>query len=249
MMSATWWDPFPPRDGDGDGDGDDLDDRIEQNVRRWLANNSSEDAVEQLLRDNFEQRDQLRDVRRELKEAREAIPPEDAVVLTGEEAEAWEPVLERGDPEEVASALEERDELSEELTGLRRDRRIDAAADAHGLNAGPLRRLAEQDGLDVKLEEEETEDGETVQRAVVTNGDEDADPVALEDYAEQNWSDFLPALQAEDSGGGGSEDEGSSGGGKSRRYPPSPGSTSPSDSEVSVEDVKDEKQKDGDYRI
>lgn len=249
-MSATWWDPFPPRDNDdGDGDGDDLDTRIRRNVQRWLENNSSEDAVEQLLRDNFEQRDQLRDLRRELEEAREQIPSEDAVVLEGEEAEAWQPVLERGDPEEVATALKERDELADELTGLRRERRLEAAAAAHGLNAGPLRRLAEQDGLEVELEEEENEEGETVQRAVVTNGDEDAEPVALEEYAEENWSEFLPALKADESGAGGSEDEGSSGGGKSRRYPATPGTTSPSDTEVSVEDVAEDKREAGDYRI
>lgn len=254
-------DPFPPHDGDnggggggggsgGGGDGDpDVDDRIRSQIENWLSGNSPREAIGQLLRDNFDQRDELRDLREEVRELRGQVPGEDAVVLEGEEADAFQELRERGgDLEDLQEAVQERDQLREDLANRERQDRIQTAADAHGLSAAALTRLVEQDGVDVTVEEEE-EDGETVQVAYIQNGDgeDGGDPVPLQEYAEEEWAEFLPALQAEGSGGSGGSGGGE--GGSRRRFAGSPGQASGPDRSPTVEDEKENLEKRGTYRL
>lgn len=96
--------------------------------------------------------------------------------LTDEEAARWERYRALGSPDDLETALRERD-------GLTRADLIRRAAAATGYREPVLARLSE--GLTLSVEDNRA-------RIVTEDG-----PVPLREYAEREWADFLPSLKAE----------------------------------------------------
>lgn len=138
--------------------------------------------------------------RRELRDAQAqfAQEREGAVVLKGDEAKALEAYRALGTPEEVAKALKAGEEATGELATVRRSLTIRDAAAAAGFKASVLERL----GPDLAYEVRDGKDDEGKPVKVVTVRAGEGQPEALSAYAEREWADFLPALNAEEGKGG-----------------------------------------------
>ena len=85
----------------------------------------------------------MREKNRQLREENEAlkkrVPAEGAVVLSTEDAKAWEAFAAlKLKPEDVSQAIKERDEATGKLKELSRNEQLRAAARAMGLNADAL---------------------------------------------------------------------------------------------------------------
>jgi hypothetical protein len=121
------------------------------------------------------------------------LPAEGAVVLTGEDAQRWQAYQALGAPTDVQAAIAERDTFRGELTTLQRTKAIADAAGLAGYKAKVLGSLPKADKLAFIIKDE-TDNGQTVQRAYVKDGDTEE---PLTTYAEREWQDFLPALSAD----------------------------------------------------
>lgn len=151
-------------------------------------NDNANDVAKLLYTDNYELRDQIRTLK-------EQLPPAGAIVLAGDDVAAWEAYRALGAPDALTTALEEKDQAQGELATLRRASVLREAAEATGYNANVLTNL-DREALAYELREQ-TQDGKTVKIAYVKDGEGDAVP--LSQYAEQHWTDFLPALRPEES--------------------------------------------------
>jgi hypothetical protein len=154
---------------------------LAQVLERLVSRNGgSVDAVGiQLLSENHGYRQRIRDL-----EGR--VPAEGAVILAGEDAQRWQAYQALGQPTDVQTAITE-------LTTLRRDKAIADAADAAGYKAKVLGQLPKVDKLTFSVKEE-SENGQTVKRAYVKDGDTEE---PLTTYAERVWEEFLPVLGAD----------------------------------------------------
>jgi hypothetical protein len=141
-------------------------------------------------------------------------------VLTGDQAQAWQTYSQLGNPNELQQQLEQAQQATTELAGLRRAEQVRSVAEAAGYKPNVLQRLAE--GLTLEMREQQVE-GQTARVPVVVTGEgqqQQATPLA--DYAQQHWADFLPALQAQ-----GGPQPGPAQGGQGTTYPPQQGGGRP----------------------
>jgi hypothetical protein len=141
-----------------------------------------------LFQENHQYRERIRQLEQQL-------PGEGAVVLSGDQAAAWQTYQGLGAPTDVQQRLTAAEQAQNELAGLRRAEQIRGVAEAAGYKPGVLERLAE--GLTLELREDQR-DGQTARVPYVVSGEsqqQQATPLA--DYAQQHWADFLPALRAE----------------------------------------------------
>jgi hypothetical protein len=144
------------------------------------------DATAQLLfQENREHRQRIR-------ELEQRVPGEGAVVLTGDQAAAWQAYQGLGAPNDVQQRLTAAEQAQQELSGLRRAEQVRSVAEAAGYRPTVLERLAE--GLEFEVREEQR-DGQTARVPYVVSGEGHAEP--LTSYAQQHWADFLPALSAQ----------------------------------------------------
>lgn len=144
--------------------------------------------AQQLYRENYEYRDQIRALR-------DRQPPEGALVLTGDAAATHQQYAALGRaPAEVAQALAELETLRAQAAQRARADLVGEAAKAAGLKAPVLARLA-GDELPIVLKDEQRA-GKPAKAAYVTVDGKD---VPLAEYATKAWPDFLPALK--DDGG------------------------------------------------
>lgn len=134
---------------------------------------------------NYKLREKNRTLRQERDDARGKVPGEDAAVLPKEDAALLESYRALGKPEDVKKALGEAQGATAELGKLRRADQLRAAADAAGFKASVLTALA----ADLDIQTEPTKEGKPL--VYVVRGDE---KIALADYAQKEWADFLPAL-------------------------------------------------------
>lgn len=199
---------FAEEGGGGGGAGGQGGPDIEATVRKILSEKDSNQAVYDLLKDNFQQREELRSLKGQLEE----LPGEDAVVLTKAEAETWKRYQELGKPDEIQSGLKERDDLKVQVETHERNERIAEAAAAHGFNAKALRDMPGVAELTFEVREE-TVDGDKAKVAYVTGPEDGARPVKLTDHAEAEWSHLMGALEATD------EDEAPRGRESETRFP------------------------------
>lgn len=138
--------------------------------------------AQQLYRENYEYRDQIRALK-------DKTPPEGALVLTGDAATLHQQYAALGrKPEEMAQALAELDTLRGQIKARERADTLAQAAEATGFKAAVLARLAG----DLPVVVKDAEKGKKA--AFVVDGDKET-PLAA--YAEAHWGDFLPALKAE----------------------------------------------------
>jgi len=142
--------------------------------------------AEQLWRDNYAQREEIRQLRTR-------IPAEGALILTGDAATLHQQYAALGRrPDEVAAALAELDTLRTQARDRARNDLVSEAAEAAGFKAPVLARLAPPD-LEIVVKPEQ-KNGKPVKVAYVTAGGKET---PLADYAAAAWPDFLPALKAE----------------------------------------------------
>lgn len=126
--------------------------------------------------------------RRQLDELRGSLPPKGAIILQGEEAQAWEAYRGLGSLDELKAKLAERDDLAGKVAKAERERLIGRAAELHGLRAAALARLP--DLPEIALIEQ---DGKPVSAVVKVDGGD----VPLPEYIAQHYAEFEPALRAE----------------------------------------------------
>lgn len=120
--------------------------------------------------------------------------PKGGRALTAEEAQAYDAYVAFGKPDEVKAKLEQGEQASAELTGLKSQRDIDAAATDAGFKPTVLADRLKADGLTLLPSREVERDGKKVKVPVVkdANGTEHELPT----YAKDKWADYLPALTA-----------------------------------------------------
>jgi hypothetical protein len=140
-----------------------------------------------LLQENKAYRQEINKLKADLAAAQGKLPGEGAVILDGEQAAAWSAYQELGKPDELK-------QLRGEYTQLQRNQLFQQAAAAHGYKAAVLGQLPGVGELSIEVREVE-QDGKKNQVAFVKNGDGQERP--LPDYVKDTWSDFIPALTAE----------------------------------------------------
>jgi len=147
-----------------------------------------------LWADNYKFREQAREAKAKLEETEKKLPAEGAVVLTKADAERWKAYQELGKPEEIKAAVAERDTLKTENATVKREQTLRDVADVQGWNYSVIKRLA--DGLEFEIVDGKDKDGKAVKSAnvVIVTGDKRESKPAAE-YAEKEWSEFLPSLQ------------------------------------------------------
>jgi hypothetical protein len=158
----------------------------QQSLSNLIQRQGGEGAAATLL---FHENRQYRDRIRQLEQQ---VPGQDAVVLSGDQVQAWQAYQGLGAPTDVQQRLTAAEQASTELATLKRAEQMRAVADAVGYKPGVLHKLA--DGLTLEMREEQVE-GQAARVPYVVTGENQAQP--LTDYAQQHWADFLPALQAQ----------------------------------------------------
>lgn len=187
-------------------------------IRSALADLKSGDSstVDATLTHLIErQQDRIAELSSELDTVRGKLPAEDAVVLTADEAKTLEAYRALGKPEEITKKIESGDEAAKKLADRESSESWEKAATAHGYKPTVLGPLAKKDGLAVvEMKTVQPEEGDALEVAIVRQG-EKGESTRLDDYAKEHWSDFLPALTAED----GSDESGAQPTGTGRKTP------------------------------
>lgn len=162
-------------------------DQERQNLQGLLQRHNGDalQVVATLLAENHT----LRDERRQL---RSQIPTQGAVVLTAEQAATWQSYQQLGAPDALRTQLSERETAQKDLAELRRREHVRDVASVVGYKPSVL--LDRAQGLELEVAEVE-QDGKKEKQAFVKG--KDGQRTRLEEYAQSNWSDYLPALQVE----------------------------------------------------
>jgi hypothetical protein len=146
------------------------------------------------------------DLERELTRLRplaEKVPKEGSVVLAGDDAKAWEAYKALGKPDDVKKKLEKLPELETKVADVDNAEQMAKAAEPLGWNPKPLAKLAKDHKLTFVEVKDEVVNGKTVKVPYVKGPEANATPVKLEDFAQQHFADFMPALTTPASGTGG----------------------------------------------
>lgn len=176
-------------------------------IRRIEEAGSIESAIQTLWRDAYDAREARRQAGAERDAAREEADrlrqqlaeattnPDGGRRITAEEAAALEAYSALGAPAELAQRLDQATQAAQRLEQLTRMETIRTAAQAVGYDPDILAdRLGD---LELRIEET-TQDGEPLTLVqIVDPGQEDSAPVSLTEYAAQNWSRYLPVLEAQ----------------------------------------------------
>jgi hypothetical protein len=180
-------------DDDDDEPGGGSETRITESYQAALqrANNSSAMLAEQLWRENYKLRHTKRTLTTELNQFRNRLP-EGAVVLSGEEATAFQTYQQLGKPGDLQAALEEKQRQAAELTALQRSGMLRQVADASGYVYEVLKTL---DKPELVFEVEPSEQGPVAYVSYPTGQDDTRERKPLAEYAAANWKAFLPSLQ------------------------------------------------------
>lgn len=165
--------------------------KIESLLRK--NDNQPNKVIEKLFEENFSLRDKRRQDKSQyeqrIKELQDKAPGADAVVLSGEELAAWNELKEMGGPAAVKARLQELTPYQEKVQAIEREKRLAELAEPHHYNPKVLGTLL-SDELAEKAEYDKK------QKKVYLNLEEGKERISLDQYAEQHWKDFLPALKA-----------------------------------------------------
>ena len=181
-------------------DGNDMtQEELEQQAQQAVEDGRAMQKITQLLQDNYEQREQLREVRFKL-------PSDDEVVLSPDEQEALRELGALGENGEVQAGevqkrLQEAENAEEELQAYRRRERRREVYEAEGLNEEAAEDILPED-LDFEVEEGEGDDEDTTAYVQTENG---RTPVS--EYIEDNFSEPIQNALA---GSAGEEERGGS---------------------------------------
>jgi hypothetical protein len=177
----------PQPQGGGTGGRDEA--TILEGLQNLIRREGGADATAQLLyHENARHRERIRQLEQQL-------PGEGAVVLSGDQAQAWQTYQGLGAPTDVQQRLTAAEQAQQELAGLRRAEQIRGVAEAAGYRPTVLERLAE--GLEFEVREEQRDGQAARVPYVVTKSEQGEQRTPLAEYAQTHWADFLPALSAQ----------------------------------------------------
>lgn len=155
------------------------------------AKGDPSEVNEKLMAENYK-------LRRQRDESRTGpkVGPGD-VVLTGDDAKAWESYRKLGDPKELKKSLDAGQQAiadREEAATAEVNEKAGALA---GLRPKLFAKLAKAEGLKLTIDRS-SKDGKEIEVPYVVDGE--GKKTNLADYAAREWRDDLPALKAEDRG-------------------------------------------------
>ena len=158
-----------------------------------LEKNGGDSAklAEKLFDDNHALREDKRKLKDEAAALKAKVPAEGSRVLTADEMKAWDELKALGKPEEIKAAFGTVKELQGKLSKVERDKLLEEAAGAHGFKPHVLGKMPGLDRLTIEVRTVK-QDGKDTKVAHVK--DELGQTRTLAEYAEAEWSDFLPAL-------------------------------------------------------
>ncbi len=153
------------------------------------------ERLAEVLDDNYKLREKNRTLTADLATAKANTPADGARVLSKDEAALWEAYTALGAPDALKQQLATAEGAQAELSTLKRERTIAAAAEAAGYTgkAGTLAKLPSLAGKDLVVKDVEIDGKKAKQAFVVADGKEHA----LADYITEHDPEFLPALTAE----------------------------------------------------
>ena len=148
-----------------------------------------------LLAENYELRRKNATLRTDNDALRANTPADGARVLSKDEAALWEAYTALGAPDALTQQLATAEGAQAELSTLKRERTMAAAAEAAGYTgkAGTLAKLPSLAGKDLVVKDVEIDGTKAKQAFVVADGKEHA----LAAYITEHDPEFLPALTAE----------------------------------------------------
>jgi hypothetical protein len=156
-------------------------------------------AVTQLYDENFQLRKRIRRLRND---ANTGKVPEGAVVLQGADLDTYNSYKQLGTTDEIREKVARIATLEAEAAANVRKATVIEAAQVAKFKPDVLElALGQKSGLSLEVVEEDR-NGQKVKVAYAKDGNS---RVALPDYASQNWSSLLPALQISGSSSGGTE--------------------------------------------
>jgi len=215
-------------------------DELEQQEQQAVEDGRAMQKITQLLQDNYEQREQLRQLR-------DKTPGEDQVVLDPEEAEQLQEIGaldEDGSPqpETVQERIESGQEAEEELQRLRQKEKRREVYEATGLNAEAAEDILPDD-VEYETETVDTGDGEETKAFVKTEDGRQE----VGEYVEESYSKPIQnALYAESGEGGDDQTETTS---KSVPKQTPAGEDTPGDDEPDDEDIQQQKRSQINYGV
>jgi len=159
---------------------------LEQQAQQAVEDGRAMQKITQLLQDNYEQREQLRQLR-------DKAPGEDDVVLSAEQATELHElgVLDGGEvqTDEIEETLEEGREARQKLQQIETKKHRQQVAKAAGVNADALEMATKGLGADVEYEIQ----GEGENASVVAKPEE-GDPQDFDEFAEKHFAFVQKAL-------------------------------------------------------
>jgi hypothetical protein len=196
------------------GDDDDDDNKIGKGFDSMLAKKlgNAEALARELHSENFQYREKLREKTKALTEAVAKLP-EGAVVLTVDQAKAWEAYQALGKPEDITKELETGKAATGKLTDHERGTAIEKAAKDLKFNGDVLKQLATMHKLELTTRSVKDGQGKDVTAHYFKN--EAGQETEAAQYAKDNWASFMPSLSATTEGDQGNGGAGGNGGGGS----------------------------------
>lgn len=218
---------------------------LEEQAQQAVEDGRAIQKITQLLQDNYEQREQLREVRSRL-------PGDDQVVLGEEEAEQLRELgalSEDGEVQagQVQERLEEAESAQEELQAFRRRERRREVYEAEGLNEEAAEDILPDD-IDFEVEEGEGEDEET---AAYVSTEDGRTPVS--EYIEEEFSEPIQqALTGEVGGAEAGSEQSSEGAGEQSATVPDQtpaGEDTPGEPAPDEEEIRQQKRQQINYGV
>lgn len=152
-----------------------------------------------LLDDNEKARNSKRIWKEKALELQKTAPKEGQVVLSKEDAAAYEEFKKLGTPAEVKTKVESAAALATEKATREKGDTVAKGAELAKLNPKLLARLAEKEGFVVELRDEKV-DGKDVKVPYARKNEEKAATLPLAQFVDKELADYKPALLAKGDG-------------------------------------------------
>lgn len=177
----------------GDGDEDD-DDEPGRGIEALLTKAAKhEDVARQLYTENYQYRQQRKQLRAEVKKLKEQLPQDGTVVLTKEQAEDWAKYQELGKPTDLQKTVDDGKAAMGAVAKAQRQESLAKAAADVGYNPAVLAQMAEMHNLTLSSQTIKVGEKDQVVHYFTAEGGQ---PVEVTQYAASNWQAFMPSLQA-----------------------------------------------------
>lgn len=150
----------------------------------------------QLFDENFQLREAKRQLGEQIAALQVKVPVDGAIVLSGDDAKAYEAYKALGTPKELKDRIDAYPTLEDENKGLKLRDSLREVADV-GFGGTKLRFSVLEDRVKASggtLQFVVKEGRDKRKAAYVKDGDKET---PLEEYAEKNWADYMPSLKAE----------------------------------------------------